>query len=94
MFTHIVFFKLKDRSNIEKGKELLLSLDGKIPFLREIKVGEDVVHSERSYDIALITKFDSREDMDKYQVHPAHVNDVVKYLRPMLEGSVSVDFEE
>ncbi|AGK98358.1 Dabb family protein [Clostridium pasteurianum] len=94
MFTHIVFFKLKDKANIQRGKELLLSLDGKIPFLREIKVGEDVVHSERSYDIALITKFDSREDMDKYQVHPVHVNDVVKYLKPMLESSVSVDFEE
>ncbi|AJA48835.1 hypothetical protein CPAST_c27680 [Clostridium pasteurianum DSM 525 = ATCC 6013] len=94
MFTHIVFFKLKDRNNTKKAKELLLSMEGKISFLKEIKVGEDVVHSQRSYDIALITKFDSKEDMDNYQVNPVHVNEVVKYLKPMLEGSASVDFEE
>lgn len=94
MFTHIVFFKLKDKNNVKKAKELLLSMEGKISFLKEIIVGEDVVHSQRSYDIALVTKFDTKEDMDNYQVHPVHVNEVVKYLRPMLDGSASVDFEE
>lgn len=96
MFTHIVFFKLKNRNdeNVKRAKELLLSMEGKIPMLKELKVGADVVHSQRSYDIALITKFDSQEDMDKYQVHPVHINEVVKYLKPMLEGSAAVDFEE
>lgn len=96
MFTHIVFFKLKDRNdeNVNRAKELLLSMEGKIPMLKELKVGSDVVHSQRSYDIALITKFASQEDMDRYQVHPVHVNEVVKYLKPMLAGSASVDFQE
>lgn len=95
MFTHIVFFKLKDKSteNIEKAKELLLSMEGKIQQLRGLEVGTDVVHSARSFDIALLTRFDSHKDMDDYQVSDYHVNEVLKNLKPMLESSAAVDYE-
>lgn len=96
MFTHVVFFKLKDKSkeNIEKAKEILLRTEGRVPTLRTIKVGVDVVRSARSYDLALITTFDSREAMDEYQVHPVHTDEVLADLRPMLESSAAVDFED
>ena len=72
MITHVVLFKLKDRSvqSIEKAMDVLIGLKGKIPVLRYLEVGIDVLHSERSYDIALITKFDSMDDLQAYQVHP------------------------
>lgn len=96
MFTHVVFFKLKekDEENIKKAKEILMRVDGKIPTLKTVRVGIDVVRSGRSYDLALIATFDSRNDMDAYQIHPVHVNEVLAYLKPMLESSASVDFEE
>ncbi len=61
MITHIVFFKLKDRSlrSVGKARDVLLGMKGRIPQLRHLEVGVDVLHSERSYDIALVTKFDS-----------------------------------
>ena len=95
MFTHVVFFRLKDKSkeNIEKAREIILRTEGRVPTLRSIKVGVDVVRSPRSYDLALITTFDSREDMDAYQVHPVHTEEVLAVLRPMLESSAAVDFE-
>ncbi|WP_139903918.1 Dabb family protein [Clostridium thermarum] len=94
MFTHIVFFKLNDPSkeNLERAKNILEQMEGKIPQLKYIEVGVDVLHTERSYDIALITRFDSLEDMQEYQVHPYHVNEVLKKLRPMLKGSSAVDY--
>lgn len=94
MFTHIVFFKLKDRNekNIKKAKEILMRVDGKIPTLKTVEVGIDVVKSERSYDLALVSTFDSRKDMEAYQIHPVHVNEVLANLKPMLQSSVSVDF--
>lgn len=94
MITHIVFFKLKDRSreNVEKAKQVLLSLEGKIPVLRHIEVGVDVLHSERSYDLALVTKFDSLEDLQAYQVHPEHVK-VGEYIATVREAAASVDYE-
>lgn len=94
MFTHVVLFKLKDNSpeNMDKARDLLLSMEGRIPELKGLTVGKDVLFTERSYDICLITTFDSQEDMDSYQVHDYHVNTILKNLRPMLEASKACDF--
>ena len=91
MFTHIVFFKLKDINQVNEARDILLGMEGKIPQLKGLEVGVDVLHTERSYDLALVTRFDSLEDMDAYQVHEYHVNEVLKYLKPMLESSKAVD---
>lgn len=94
MITHIVFFKLVDRSplNIEKAKDVLMSMEGKIPQLRHLEVGIDLLHTQRSYDLALVTKFDSLEDLEAYQTHPAHVG-VAKYMAEVRESAVAVDYK-
>ena len=92
MFTHIVFFKLKDISQVNEARDILLGMEGKIPQLKGLEVGVDVLHTERSYDLVLVTRFDSLEEMDAYQVHEYHVNEVLKYLKPMLESSKAVDY--
>jgi len=94
MITHVVLFKLKDRSpqSIEKARNLLVDMKGKISQLRNLEVGIDVLHSERSYDIALITKFDSMDGLAAYQAHPVHVK-VSEYIMSVKESSVVVDFE-
>ncbi|GIM28213.1 stress responsive protein [Clostridium polyendosporum] len=94
MFTHIVFFKLKEASeeNIQKARKILESMRGQIPELKDIEVGVDVIKSERSFDIALITRFDSREDYQKYAVCDFHVNNVLQFIRPMCECSKTVDY--
>lgn len=94
MLTHTVMFKLKDRSleNVQKTRDVLMGLKGKIPFLLEIEVGMDVLHSERSYDLVLLSKFATLEDQNNYQVHPAHL-EVLKYMKTVVESAASVDFE-
>jgi hypothetical protein len=95
MITHIVFFKLGDSSleNMSKMKNTLLSMNGKIPQLRHLEVGVDVVRSERSYDLALITRFDSLEDLRDYQEHPFHAGEIIPFVRRMSESVVAVDYE-
>jgi len=94
MINHIVFFKLKDRSaeSAQRTKEVLMSMQGKIPQLLALEVGIDVLRSERSYDVALISKFASLSDLDAYQIHPVH-QEVIQYIRKVGDGSVSVDYE-
>ena len=94
MITHIVLFKLKDRSdeNIEKAKNVLMNMEGKIKELKHIEVGIDVTHSDRSYDIALLTKFDSAKSLEDYQINPLHV-EVSKYLVSASKSIVAVDYE-
>lgn len=92
MLTHIVLFKLKDDRNSQKARDVLLGMKGKIPQLRHLETGIDVLHSERSYDLALVTKFDSLDDMKAYQAHPVHV-EVSKYMISVRKSSVTVDYE-
>ena len=92
MFTHIVFFKFNKKEQASEARNILLSMEGKIPQLKGLEVGVDVLHSQRSYDLALITKFDSLEDMNAYAVSEYHVNSVLKYLKPMIEISKTVDY--
>jgi hypothetical protein len=94
MITHIVFFKFKERTPevVNKTKEVLMNMEGKIEALLSIEVGVDIIHSERSYDLALITKFNSLAELDAYQVHPVH-KEVITYIASVRETSVSVDYE-
>ena len=94
MIKHIVFFKLKDSTPelINKVKGLLLAMDGMIEVLRSIEVGVDVLRTERSYDMALVTTFDSLEDLQTYQVHPIHV-EVSQFTATVRESAVAVDYE-
>ena len=68
-------------------------MDGKIDLLRHLEVGVDVIRSERSYDIALTTRFDSLEDLQAYQVHPYHAGDVVSHMKSVCSSIVAVDYE-
>lgn len=92
--THVVLFKLKDRSPeaVAKTAEVLRSMDGKIAPLQAIEVGVNVVPSARAYDIALITRFASLADMEIYQVHPIHQG-VLAHMREVMEAAVAVDYE-
>ncbi|MFD0674212.1 Dabb family protein [Cohnella sp. GCM10027633] len=94
MITHIVMFKLKDRSpeSVARTAAVLRDMEGKIDVLRHLEVGTDVLHSERSFDIALYTKFDSMEDLNAYQVHPVHKL-VIAHMAEARESSFSVDYE-
>jgi hypothetical protein len=95
MIVHIVLFKLKERTpeGVEAAKAKLLSMEGKVEMLRYLEVGDDLVHSERSADVALYTKFDSLEDLQAYQVHPYHANEVAAYMRSVCSQVVAADYE-
>ena len=94
MFTHIVFFKLNERTpeNVEKLRDALLSMTGQIPQIRHMEVGLNVVPSERAFDVALYQHFDSLHDLQEYQAHPNH-QEVLKYILSVAATRASVDYE-
>jgi hypothetical protein len=95
MVTHIVFFRLAEQTaeKITAVRDKLLSMEGKIAELRHLEVGTDVIRSERSYDVALVTKFDTLADLQSYQVHPYHAGEVVPYMKANCSSIVAVDYE-
>lgn len=94
MFTHIVLFKVKEPTaeNLEFLKKTFLSMKGNIKELKELEVGVDVIGSDRSYNIGIITRFDSKEDYLAYDVSEFHVEKVKKVIGPYMECSKTLDF--
>lgn len=94
MLKHIVMFKLKDNSaeNVNGTRDVLLSMQGKVPMLRGLEVGCDFLHSERSYDIALTVVLDDKKALDDYQNDPYHCNVVKKHMHAVREASVAIDY--
>ena len=95
MITHIVFFRLihPTPENTAGTRDKLLGMIGKIPEIRYLEVGVDVIRSERSYDLALVTRFDSLADLQAYQQHPCHAVDVVPYMKSVCSSIIAVDYE-
>lgn len=94
MITHIVLFKLTDPRPdiIAATRDLLLSMEGKIPQLRHLEVGVDLVRSQRSYDIALVTRFVSLDDLNAYQIDPYHAGTIIPHMRSVASSTVAVDY--
>ncbi len=94
MITHVVLFKLLHPTpeRVEQARKILAGMAGKIPQLRRLEVGANMVHTDHSYDLALLAWFDSLEDLQAYQNHPVHV-DVVCRLQEFRQEAIAVDFE-
>ena len=99
MIKHIVMWTLKDSAegadkaaNAAKMKALLMALPGLIPVIRELEVGTDVFAATPACDIILYTAFDTRADLDAYQVHPEHQK-VVAFVKQVVASRSVVDYE-
>ena len=94
MIRHIVLIKIKDenKSELPQLVKAFYGMKGKIEGMLDLEAGQDILHSERSYDLALITVFDSRATFDAYQTHPVHLP-VKKRMHEVRETSVACDFE-
>jgi stress responsive alpha/beta barrel protein len=94
MLLHLVCFKYKTgvdaaartdhRARLARLKDLAGVLD--------LKVGEDVVRSPRSYDTGLSIAFPDRAALDAYQKDDRHVP-VAQLGVSLSEHVVAVDFE-
>ena len=94
MIKHIVFLQLEDNSDEHKKyvQEQLMSMKGKIEVLKHIEVGINFSSEERAYDLALITDFETKEDLQSYAVNPLHV-EIIKYLKSKNTVTKIVDYE-
>ena len=94
MLLHLVIFKYRaevdaaTRAQHRQRLAGLKDLDGVI----DLKVGEDVVRSPRSYDTGLAITFPDRAALDAYQTNPRHVP-IAQFGVSVSEHIAAVDFE-
>ena len=98
MINHVVLFKLKDYPAEEKKKvlaelkSLLEGLKDKISEVQLIEIGLNYEVNAKSYDICLLSHFETVEDLDKYRVHPEHLK-VVARIAETTVSRAAVDYE-
>ncbi len=94
MIRHIVLFKIKDefKDEIPQLVRNFYGMKGKIEGMLDLEAGQDVLHSDRSYDLALITVFDGMASFQAYQTHPVHLP-VKQRMHEVRSASVACDFE-
>ena len=99
MVTHIVFWRFLDEANgqdreanLARVSSALQALPALIPEIETLEVGRDFNRSGAAFDLALYTRFASREHLATYQAHPEHqkVKDLV--VAVVAETAV-VDYE-
>ena len=88
MVKHVLFVKMKNpsREECEKVKALFLSMKEQIDFIRDLQVGIDYLHSERSYDVVLELIVDDRQALEAYQKNAYHVENAVSCARSSSVG--------
>jgi hypothetical protein len=95
MITYNLLIKLQEGSkeNVDKARTVLLGMQEKIEYIRDLKVEVDIRRAETSYDIALIAKFDTMADYEAYLPHPVHM-EVGNQLKNMLKAAAAVCYED
>jgi len=95
MINHVVLIKFKSDAKDDKIDDLEKDLDdlpNQIIEIQAFEFGRDLIHSERSYDFALVSLFANLEAVRRYQEHPAHLK-VLQKMNRLSEDILSVDFE-
>ena len=80
------------KENMEHAREILFALKPVITELRRMEIGFDFSGTEMSYDMMLLTEFDSVADMKTYAVHPEHLK-VSAFIRSVIESRIVLDCE-
>lgn len=99
MIKHIVMWNVKDniegRTKLDNAKLVKGKLEELKDLVEEVvtlEVGINIVQGEGAKDVVLNVGFASLEDLDIYQEHPNHL-EIVKLIKPYLEGRVVIDYE-
>lgn len=95
MLRHIVFFKYKSETAPERRQNflrMLRALPERVPGIKASEVGEDILHMQRSFDVAIVFTFADRAALETYAGHPEHVT-LIEESRRINEKVCSVDYE-
>ena len=75
MIRHVVLFKVKEefKKELPTHLEAFAKMKGNVKELVDLELGEDFLHSPRSYDVVLIATFANKNDLEAYGNHPLHL---------------------
>lgn len=96
MVKHIVFFRfpgiIEKTDILENFKKRIEDLKDKIPEIHHIEAGINFSDRETAFDIALISEFQSEQDLEVYRTHPDH-GALIDFLNQFERELAVVDYQ-
>ena len=99
MIKHISMAKYKEfaegcskEENIKKAKLMTEALKQKIPQIKKIEVGINILNNPTDFDVVSYSEYDNMEDVKKTVTYPAH-DDLIAFLKKVTEVSHAVTYE-
>ena len=97
MIRHVVMWRFADEGEGKTKQQNMQYIRDRlmkpvIPQIKRMEIGIDVSHTDMSYDMMLLTEFDSLDDLHTYKVHPEHVK-VSQYVGKVSTARVVADVE-
>jgi quinol monooxygenase YgiN len=80
MIKHIIMWRLRDSAegfskaeNAQRVKQQLEELGRRIQEIKHLEVGININTTQDAFDVVLYSEFENRDDLDRYQNHPARL---------------------
>jgi hypothetical protein len=96
MVEHIVLFKTTADATAEQKEQMIAGLRGlreQIPGILDLSVGYNFSARNQGFDIGLLVRFEDRAALETYLPHPAHRSCVDRFISPIKEDVIVVDYE-
>ena len=99
MIKHIVFIKIKGASSddvklndLNTLKAALDALPAQISQIKKYEVGINISDSNSASDLAIVSEFDSKDDLEAYKTHAEHLK-VIDLISSIKGRTAVVDYE-
>ena len=99
MIKHISMARYKEYAggcskdeNMRKSRTMLEALQNKVPQIRKLEVGINILNGETDFDMVSYSEYEDMEAVRKTLEHPAH-DELLAFLAEVTEVSHAVTFE-
>ena len=93
MIEHVVFFAVRPGEDASGMIQALSDLRDAIPGVVSLSVGESFTARGKAFTHGLIVRLESRDALQAYLEHPAHVAAVEKHVKPILDDLLALDWD-
>lgn len=96
MIHHIVQFQWKPEATAEQVARAgagLLAMRGRIPEIRDIRFGPNLVEEQVPYTHVLVVVCDDMAAVRRYVAHPVHVEAVATCTKPIIATRLAADLD-
>ena len=96
MVEHLVILKFKEDTTQEQLEDFLAGAKGlqdKFDGIVDLSVGENFTDRSQGFTHGVCVRFHDRAALEHYLPHPAHMDVVETYIKPILDDIIVIDYE-